>query len=140
MDLRIRGIRPWSVLLRRCDSKRQSVRTQAHRSVTFLLFVSQTFTCFVLLDLTSAVQNRGLATPLNGNKMLTLTISASLLVQFLLVYFPPLQGVFQTQSLAFNDLALLLFIAALGFAAHEARRRYERRLNLAGDQWVDEIA
>ncbi|CAO1631350.1 unnamed protein product [Parajaminaea phylloscopi] len=88
---------------------------------------TMTFTCFVFLDLTSAVQNRGLTTPLLGNRMLVTTVSISLFVQFLLVYLPLLQGIFQTTSLALSDLGLLVFVAALGAAAHEGRRAWERR-------------
>lgn len=92
---------------------------------------TMTFTCFVLLDLTSAIQSRGLRVPLlphqGGNRMLVATISTSLFVQLLLIYFPPLQGIFQTTSLSFSDLSLLFFVASLAFAAHELRRRWERR-------------
>lgn len=89
---------------------------------------TMTFTCFVFLDLVSAVQNRGLYTPLAANKMLGLTVSVSLVAQLAMVYFPPLQGVFQTTGLAFKDLVLLACIAAASFALHEARRVYERKL------------
>lgn len=92
---------------------------------------TMTFTCFVLLDLTSAIQSRGLRVPLlphqGGNRMLVATISVSLFVQLLLIYFPPLQGIFQTTSLSFSDLSLLFFVASIAFAAHELRRRWERR-------------
>ncbi len=89
---------------------------------------TMTFTCFVLLDLVSAVQNRGLHTPLTANRMLGITVSISLVAQMAMVYFPPLQGVFQTTGLAFGDLAFLVAIAAISFGMHEARRTYERRI------------
>ena len=88
---------------------------------------TMTFTCFVLLDLTSALQNRGLTTPLSGNRMLTLTVGVSFVTQMALVYFPPFQGIFQTTSLAFSDLLFLFFLCACSFALHEGRRRYERK-------------
>ncbi|EPQ26666.1 uncharacterized protein PFL1_05646 [Pseudozyma flocculosa PF-1] len=89
---------------------------------------TMTFTCFVLLDLTSAVQNRGLHTPLTANRMLGLTVSVSLFAQLCMVYLPLLQGVFQTTALSVNDLALLSTLAGVSFALHEARRAYERKL------------
>lgn len=92
----------------------------------------QTFTCFVLLDLTSAVQNRGLTTPLLANRMLVTTVGVSFVVQMALIYIPFLQGIFQTTSLGLSDLLLLLFIAGLAAGAHEARRRYEVRLRQSG--------
>ncbi|PWY99944.1 calcium-transporting P [Testicularia cyperi] len=97
---------------------------------------TMTFTCFVFLDLVSAVQNRGLYTPLTANRMLGLTVGISFFAQLAMVYFPLLQGVFQTTALAFQDLLLLAFIAAISFAAHEARRLYERRL---ADDEVQEL-
>lgn len=89
---------------------------------------TMTFTCFVFLDLTSAIQSRGLTVPLwpNGNKMLITTVSVSFVTQLALIYLAPLQGIFQTTSLSMSDLLLLFFIAAISFSAHEARRRWER--------------
>lgn len=87
---------------------------------------TMTFTCFVFLDLVSAVQNRGLYTRITANRMLGLTVGISLLAQLSMVYLPPLQGVFQTTPLAFADLVFLAFIAALSFGLHELRRMWER--------------
>lgn len=98
------------------------------------LYSQKTFTCFVLLDLISAVQNRGLMTPLLGNRMLVTTVSVSLLVQLLLIYLPLLQGVFQTTSLSVSDLVLLLLVAALGAAIHEGRRMWERQWREDGEE------
>ena len=89
----------------------------------------QTFTCFVFLDLVSAVQNRGLGCGLTQNKMLCGTVSVSLIVQLALVYVPFLQSVFQTEALTFHDLGTLVVLATVSFAAHEGRRVYERRLD-----------
>jgi Ca2+-transporting ATPase len=105
---------------------------------------TMTFTCFVFLDLTSAIQSRGLTVPLwplkNGNKMLLTTISVSFLTQICLIYLSPLQGIFQTTSLGLGDLSLLLFIAAISFAAHEARRRWEREQSKAEkSNWEDSV-
>lgn len=88
-----------------------------------------------MLDLTSAIQNRGLSTALNGNRMLTITVSVSFLTQLALVYLPVLQGIFQTTPLAGQDLALLFVIAAGSFGAHEVRRRYERSLGPEREEW-----
>lgn len=87
---------------------------------------TMTFTCFVFLDLVSAIQNRGLLTELQENTMLVWTVSLSALAQLLLVYFPPLQGIFQTEALALRDLAFVLVITGASFALHQLRREYER--------------
>lgn len=77
----------------------------------------------------SAVQNRGLTCGLTQNRMLVLTVSVSFIVQLLLIYFPPLQSVFQTEALSFHDLTVLLALGGISFSLHEARRRYERSAN-----------
>lgn len=89
---------------------------------------TMTFTCFVFLDLVSVVQNRGLLTAIDQNHMLLWTVGASFLAQLLLVYFPPLQHVFLTESLAANDLMFLLVVAGIAFGLHELRRHYEHGL------------
>lgn len=86
----------------------------------------QTFTGFVFLDLVSAVQNRGLTCGLFDNRMLVLTCSISFSVQILLIYFPPLQSVFQTESLSLRDLGVLLALAGTSALLHEIRRRVEK--------------
>ncbi|KAI6145440.1 hypothetical protein BKA82DRAFT_995541 [Pisolithus tinctorius] len=87
---------------------------------------TMTFTCFVFLDLVSAVQNRGLGCGLFQNRMLLSTVSISLLVQLALVYVPFMQAIFQTEALGRGDMTTLLLLAASAFVLHEGRRRYER--------------
>jgi P-type Ca2+ transporter type 2C len=89
----------------------------------------QTFTCFVFLDLVSALQNRGLGCGLTQNKMLVTTVSVSFVVQLALVYVPFLQSIFQTAALDGGDLALLLMLGGISATLHEGRRRYERSLD-----------
>lgn len=106
----------------------------------------QTFTTFVFLDLISAIQNRSLTTPILGNRILLYTILTSFLVQLLLIYFPWLQGVFQTTSLSFGDLGLVGLLAGISFCLHEGRRRFERGLSeeeendQRGGGWMEEVA
>ncbi|KAJ7672090.1 hypothetical protein B0H17DRAFT_1017457 [Mycena rosella] len=91
---------------------------------------TMTFTCFVFLDLVSAVQNRGIGCGLLQNKMLVTTVSISAISQLALVYVPFMQAIFQTAALDLGDLAIILALAGTSFALHEGRRRYERQLNL----------
>ncbi|KAK7057772.1 calcium-transporting ATPase 1 [Favolaschia claudopus] len=91
---------------------------------------TMTFTCFVFLDLVSAVQNRGIGCGLFQNKMLVTTVSISAVSQLALVYVPFMQAIFQTAALDFSDLGVILMLAGTSFALHEGRRRYERKLNL----------
>lgn len=92
----------------------------------------QTFTCFVFLDLVSAIQNRGLGCGITQNRMLLTTVSVSFISQLALVYVPMMQAVFQTQALGGGDLLTLLALAVGSFALHEGRRRYERNLEKSG--------
>lgn len=87
---------------------------------------TMTFTCFVFLDLVSAVQNRGLGCGLIQNKMLVTTVSVSFLVQLALVYVPFMQAIFQTDALGEKDILTILLIAATSFVLHEGRRHFER--------------
>lgn len=88
----------------------------------------QTFTVFVFLDLVSALQNRGLTCPMFKNKMLFTTVSISFIAQLSLIYIPPLQHIFQTESLSIRDLFMLLGLGATSMGLHEVRRWYERKL------------
>ncbi|KAJ6488267.1 Ca-transporting ATPase [Mycena vitilis] len=90
---------------------------------------TMTFTCFVFLDLVSAVQNRGLGCGLVQNKMLVTTVSISAVSQLALVYVPFMQAIFQTAALDLGDLGVIIALAGTSFALHEGRRRYERQLN-----------
>lgn len=82
-----------------------------------------------MLDLVSAIQNRGLGCGLTQNRMLLVTVGISFLSQLALVYVPFMQAIFQTEALPMDDLFLLVMLAASSFALHEGRRRYERSLN-----------
>jgi Ca2+-transporting ATPase len=59
--------------------------------------------------------------------MLVATVSASFAAQLALVYIPLLQAVFQTEALSLRDLFMVLSLAGSSFAAHEIRRRWERK-------------
>ncbi|RDB25132.1 Calcium-transporting ATPase 1 [Hypsizygus marmoreus] len=104
---------------------------------------TMTFTCFVFLDLVSAVQNRGLGCGLFQNRMLVTTVSVSALTQLALVYVPFMQKIFQTAALDLSDLSVILAFAVTSFTLHEGRRAYERKLN-AGETYAsimeDEMA
>lgn len=65
--------------------------------------------------------------------MLLLTVSISFVVQLVLIYFPPMQSVFQTESLALKDLFVLLLLGCTSLSLHEVRRRYERKIDAEMD-------
>ncbi|KAI0090797.1 Ca-transporting ATPase [Irpex rosettiformis] len=90
---------------------------------------TMTFTCFVFLDLVSALQNRGLGCGIMHNRMLLATVSVSFVAQLTLIYVPFMQSIFQTAALDFDDLATLLGLGCVSAGLHELRRRYERSKN-----------
>jgi len=99
-----------------------------------------TFTCFVFLELASALQNRGLGCGLFQNRMLITTVSVSFIVQLALIYVPSMQTVFQTEALPSHDLMTLLLLGAASMGLHEVRRRYERAKSAGGHSMVDDLA
>ncbi|KAH8827830.1 Ca-transporting ATPase [Flagelloscypha sp. PMI_526] len=101
---------------------------------------TMTFTAFVFLDLTSAIQNRSLATGLTQNKMLIVTVGISAITQFTLIYVPFMQSIFQTAPLGQIDMALILLLVACSFTLHQLRRTWERRDDDDEIRWQEEMA
>lgn len=96
---------------------------------------TMTFTCFVLFDMFNALSCRSESKSiLNGevgffsNKMFNYAVAGSLLGQAMVIYFPPLQHVFQTEALGLFDLIRLVLTASLVFWAEEGRK-YLKRYN-----------
>lgn len=96
-----------------------------------------TFTQFVLFDMVNALACRSATKsvlrgelPLVGkgsNKMFNYAVAGSLLGQGLVIYFPPLQRVFQTEALGFWDLVRLVAMASLVLWVDEGRKWWEGR-------------
>ncbi|KAF2012323.1 calcium-transporting P [Aaosphaeria arxii CBS 175.79] len=94
---------------------------------------TMTFTCFVLFDMFNALTCRSetksvLAGEIGifSNKMFNYAVAGSLLGQLAVIYFPPLQHIFQTEALGLLDLVHLLAVASCVFWADEARKFYNR--------------
>lgn len=96
-----------------------------------------TFTAFVFFDMFNALACRSASKSIlagevrlwgpKGNKMFNLAVAGSLMGQALVVYFPPLQSVFQTEALSFRDLVGLVLLASSVFWVDEARKWWEKR-------------
>jgi Ca2+-transporting ATPase len=101
-----------------------------------------TFTQFVLFDMFNALACRSATksvlageVPLWGkgaNNMFNYAVLGSLLGQGLVIYFPPLQRVFQTEALGLTDLIKLVAMASLVLWVDEARKWWERRGGVGG--------
>ncbi|KAK0657201.1 hypothetical protein B0T16DRAFT_401148 [Cercophora newfieldiana] len=97
---------------------------------------TMTFTCFVFFDMFNALTCRSESkSVLRGevglftNTLFNWAVSLSLAGQLLVIYFPWLQDVFQTEALSFRDLAGLVALCSTVFWADEFRKwwKYGRR-------------
>ncbi|KAJ1327470.1 putative calcium P-type ATPase [Microdochium nivale] len=97
---------------------------------------TMTFTCFVLFDMFNALSCRSESKSiLRGevgifsNKLFNWAVALSLVGQLLVIYFPWLQNVFQTEAIGLLDLVRLVMLASTVFWADEARKwfKYGRR-------------
>ncbi|KAH8788580.1 hypothetical protein F5883DRAFT_479384 [Diaporthe sp. PMI_573] len=90
---------------------------------------TMTFTCFVLFDMFNALACRSESKSvlrgevgLFSNTLFNWAVSMSLVGQLLVIYFPWLQEVFQTEALGFYDLVGLVILCSTVFWADEARK------------------
>lgn len=97
---------------------------------------TMTFTCFVLFDMFNALACRSESkSVLRGeiglfrNLLFNWAVSLSLAGQLLVIYFPWLQEVFQTEALALTDLLWLVVLCSTVFWVDELRKwlKYGRR-------------
>nr|CAB3224479.1 calcium-transporting ATPase type 2C member 1 [Phallusia mammillata] len=85
---------------------------------------TMTFTCFVMFDMFNALGSRSQTKSIFeigffANRVFLLAVGGSLIGQLLVIYFPPLQAVFQTERLTLIDLFHLLCISSTVFIASE---------------------
>ncbi|SPN97066.1 probable calcium P-type ATPase [Cephalotrichum gorgonifer] len=90
---------------------------------------TMTFTCFVLFDMFNALACRSESKSilrgemgLFSNSLFNWAVSLSLAGQLLVIYFPWLQEVFQTEALGFYDLVGLVMLCSTVFWVDEARK------------------
>ena len=95
---------------------------------------TMTFTAFVLFDMFNALTCRSEGkSVLRGeiglfeNKMFNAAVSGSLIGQAMVVYFPFLQRIFQTEALGLMDWVKLVLMASCVFWVDEGRKWYRSR-------------
>ena len=93
---------------------------------------TMTFTCFVLFDMFNALTCRSESkSVLRGevglltNTLFNWAVSLSVAGQLLVIYFPWLQEVFQTEALGLMDLVKLTLLCSTVFWADEVRKWYK---------------
>ncbi|XP_074028595.1 secretory Pathway Calcium atpase isoform X2 [Leptinotarsa decemlineata] len=92
---------------------------------------TMTFTCFVFFDMWNALSCRSqtksvFSIGLFSNKMFLLAVSLSIIGQMLVVYVPPLQSIFQTESLTAWDMAFLTGLSSSVWIISEIKKLIER--------------
>ena len=88
---------------------------------------TMTFTCFVLCDMFNALSCRSQEESVFhlgffSNVPFLIAVGFSLFGQMLVIYFPPLQSVFQTEALTLYDLLILTAIASSVWIVDEMRK------------------
>ncbi|XP_078042473.1 secretory pathway calcium atpase [Augochlora pura] len=103
---------------------------------------TMTFTCFVFFDMFNALscrsQTKSIFTiGLWSNKMFLVAVTLSVIGQMLVIYFPPLQRVFQTEALTIKDILFLVLLTSSVFVISEIKKFIERQLyrRRAGTQY-----
>ncbi|OBT61699.1 calcium-transporting P-type ATPase, PMR1-type [Pseudogymnoascus sp. 23342-1-I1] len=93
---------------------------------------TMTFTCFVLFDMFNALSCRSESKSvlrgevgLFSNTLFNWAVSLSLIGQLMVIYFPWLQEVFQTEALGIFDLIKLVMVTSTVFWVDEGRKWYK---------------
>ncbi|KAM9851948.1 calcium-transporting ATPase type 2C member 1 [Aulostomus maculatus] len=92
---------------------------------------TMTFTCFVFFDMFNALSSRSQTRMVHemglcSNRTFCYAVLASIMGQLLVIYFPPLQNVFQTESLSVFDLLFLVALTSSVCVVSEAIKKMER--------------
>ncbi|XP_056618004.1 calcium-transporting ATPase type 2C member 1 isoform X2 [Triplophysa dalaica] len=92
---------------------------------------TMTFTCFVFFDMFNALSSRSQTRMvyemgLCSNKMFCYAVLGSIMGQLMVIYFPPLQKVFQTESLSILDLLFLVGLTSSVCVVSEVIKKLER--------------
>jgi Ca2+-transporting ATPase len=95
---------------------------------------TMTFTTFVFFDMFNALACRSekksvFSIGFTTNKMFNFSVMGSIIGQFLVIYMPFFQTVFQTEALTFTDLLGITLLTSSVFWAEEARKFFGGRRN-----------
>ncbi|KAL5021260.1 hypothetical protein ScPMuIL_000415 [Solemya velum] len=88
---------------------------------------TMTFTCFVFFDMFNALSCRSQTKSIFSvgfftNKMFLLAVGGSIVGQLFVIYFPPLQAVFQTEALDWIDFVFLISLTSSVFVVSELKK------------------
>ena len=98
------------------------------RSFSWVLFFCN-LNFFHLLPLSPSLQTKSvLSLGVFSNRMFLYAVGGSLVGQLLVIYFPPLQAVFQTEPLTYLDILFLLGLCSSVLLVDEARKLIQNSL------------
>ncbi|XP_071039665.1 calcium-transporting ATPase type 2C member 1 isoform X2 [Parasteatoda tepidariorum] len=94
---------------------------------------TMTFTCFVFFDMFNALscrsQTKSIFTiGLCSNKMFLIAVTGSVIGQLLVIYFAPLQRIFQTEALPLQDILMLVALTSSVCVVSEIKKLIERTI------------
>ncbi|CAH1779403.1 unnamed protein product [Owenia fusiformis] len=94
---------------------------------------TMTFTCFVFFDMFNALSCRSQTKSIFTigfltNRMFIIAVGGSIIGQLLVIYFPPLQSIFQTEALYAQDFLLLIALTSSVFWLSEIKKCIERTI------------
>lgn len=92
---------------------------------------TMTFTCFVFFDMFNALSCRSQTKSIFtigfcSNRMFLLAVTGSVIGQLLVIYFAPLQQIFQTEALPLSDILMLVALTSSVFLVSEVKKLIER--------------
>lgn len=107
-------------------------------------YTTMTFTCFVFFDMFNALSCRSQTKSafkigLTSNRMFLVAVAFSIIGQMLVIYFPPLQMVFQTEALSAYDILFLISLTSSVFIVSEIKKWFERSMERKMHKTRDEL-
>uniref|UniRef100_A0AAY4ACQ8 Calcium-transporting ATPase n=1 Tax=Denticeps clupeoides TaxID=299321 RepID=A0AAY4ACQ8_9TELE len=129
----------WREVRKRAKNATFLISFQLRDSVITPRDTTMTFTCFVFFDMFNALSSRSQTRMVHeiglcSNRMFCYAVMASILGQLLVIYFPPLQKVFQTESLSILDLLFLVGLTSTVCIISEAIKKLERLRSVRTDR------
>jgi Ca2+-transporting ATPase len=105
---------------------------------------TMTFTCFVFFDMFNALSCRSQTKSVFQigfftNKAFVFSVGGSILGQLLVIYFGPLQKVFQTEAISFFDLLFIILLTSSVWVLSEIKKFIENGFRIFTDSNVSKF-
>lgn len=115
-------------------------KEMGHDGIVSKRDTTMTFTTFVSFDMFNALCCRHAEKPVLSlspfsNKPFLVAVGGSLVGQFLVIYFPPLQEIFQTEALTLGDLVYIFFLTSSLLLLDTVRKVWFRPAQPTGGEY-----